>query len=251
MASLLRKVSPALGAALLALGAAGPADAQMSLIDGGATYNMKVTTYKDVPFKTVVRQQFDFSCGSAALATLLHYHYDQPITEAEVFKAMYAAGDKAQIRKVGFSLLDMKRYLESRGLSADGYRATVAQLETAEAPAIAVIVVGQYRHFVVIKGVRNGKVLVGDPALGLKKYSEAEFSKMWNGIIFTINTRADLKAGYNRPEEWGAWPRAPFGEPLNAASLSGLTRELPPLYQVTDSREIDPFGAARAGLPGQ
>jgi predicted double-glycine peptidase len=243
-ASLFRKAAPIFCGALLALSGAGSAAAQIMFSDGGVTYNMKITTFKDIPFRTVVRQQYDFSCGSAALATLLHYHYGQPITEAEVFKAMYAVGDKQQIRQLGFSLLDMKRFLETRGLYADGYRATLRQLEHANAPAIAVIVIGQYRHFVVIKGVRGGKVLIGDPAQGLKTYSEADFSKMWNGIIFTIHDRPGIKVAYNRSEEWSVWPRAPLGEPLSTSTLSSLTRELPPLYQVSQFREIDPLGMA-------
>jgi predicted double-glycine peptidase len=245
-ASLFRKLVPLFCGSALALLGAGAANAQINLVDGGVAYSMKITTYKDIPFRTVVRQQYDFSCGSAALATLLNYHYSKPITEAEVFKAMYAVGDKAQIRQVGFSLLDMKRYLESRGMQADGYRTSLGQLEHADTPAIAVIVIGQYRHFVVIKGVRGGKVLIGDPAQGLKTYSEADFSKMWNGIIFAIHPRDGVKAGYNRAEEWSVWPNAPLGEPLSTASLSGLTRELPPLYQVSTFREIDPLGTAQA-----
>jgi predicted double-glycine peptidase len=48
-------------------------------------------------FTTVVRQQYDFSCGSAALATLLHYHYDEPVDEKVAFAGMWRDGDKEQI----------------------------------------------------------------------------------------------------------------------------------------------------------
>lgn len=217
-------------AAGLSLGLALPAAAQIA-VDGGL-YSMKVTSMRDIPFRTVVRQQYDYSCGSAALATLLHHHYGVPVTEAEVFQAMYATGDKPKIQQVGFSLLDMKRYLESRGMAADGYRATVAQLERAKAPALAVISVGAYRHFVVIKGVKDGRVLVGDPALGLKAYGEAEFLKVWNGIVFAVHDKPGIRGAYNRAEEWAPWAVAPLGRPLSEGSLSAFTRELPPLYQV-------------------
>lgn len=226
------KVWPAcIGLALAAL--AGPASAQVVL--GGGLYSMKVTTMRDIPFRTVVRQQYDYSCGSAALATLLSHHYGVKVTEAEIFEAMYAKGDQQKIRKVGFSLLDMKRYLESHGMAADGYRATLKQLESAKAPALSVISVGNYRHFVVIKGMRDGKVLVGDPALGLKTYDEAEFAKVWNGVIFAIHSGPGVaKVAYNREEEWRPWAIAPLGRPLGAGSLSAFTRELPPLYQVVN-----------------
>lgn len=215
---------------------AGGAQAQMTL---GGLYSVRVTTMRDIPFRTVVRQQYDYSCGSAALATLLSHHYGVKVSEAQVFEAMYATGDKAKIQQVGFSLLDMKRYLDSRGMASDGFRATVRQLESAKAPALAVISVGAYRHFVVIKGVRNGKVLVGDPARGLMTYSEAEFVKVWNGIIFAIHETAGVRtAAYNREEEWRPWAVAPLGEPLSAGSLGSFTRELPPLYQVLNPISI-------------
>lgn len=218
-------------AAALALGsAAAPACAQISL--GGGVFSVPVTSMRDIPFRTVVRQQYDYSCGSAALATLLHHHYGIEVTEADVFKDMYARGDQTKIQKVGFSLLDMKLYLERRGMAADGFRATVAQLEAAKAPALAVISVGAYRHFVVIKGVSRGRVLVGDPALGLKTYSEAEFAKVWNGVVFAIHAAPGLQAAYNRAEEWSPWATAPLGRALSDGSLASFTRELPPLYQV-------------------
>jgi predicted double-glycine peptidase len=45
------------------------------------TFNVPVTTYKEMHFRRVVRQAYDFSCGSAALATLLTYHYGRSLAE--------------------------------------------------------------------------------------------------------------------------------------------------------------------------
>ena len=198
---------------------AGTAHAQASLTDGGMMFSVPVTSMKDIPFRTVVRQQYDYSCGSAALATLLHYHYNMPVTEAEVFKAMYAKGDQEKIRKVGFSLLDIKDYLASRGFQADGYKMTFDQLVKINRPAIAVVTAGAYRHFVVVKGARNGKILIGDPAGGLRTYSNAEFSQIWNGVIFAIHASSGVTAPYNRDEEWSPWAVAPLGQPMGDASL--------------------------------
>ncbi|MBP2157857.1 MULTISPECIES: C39 family peptidase [Asticcacaulis] len=227
------KLGPLVITALLFTCAPCAVQAQAMLADGGIHFNVPVVSMADIPFRTVVRQQYDYSCGSAALATLLHYHYDLPVTEGEVFKAMYAVGDKDRIRKVGFSLLDIKKYLASHGLEADGYRATFEQLAKVNRPAIAVVTVGTYRHFVVIKGVRDGRVLVGDPALGLKTYTKAEFAAMWNGVIFAVHASNRTKAAYNRDEEWTPYAIAPLGSPLTDDSLSGFTRELPPIYQVS------------------
>jgi len=201
---------------------------------GGAT--MKVMSWRDIPFRTVVRQQFDYSCGSAALATLLTYHYRLPTTEAQTFKAMYATGDQTKIRKVGFSMLDMKRYLESRGLRADGYRITLKEIGRRGVPAIALIDLGKYRHFVVIKGVQGDKVLLGDPARGLRTVTAAEFQKMWNGIAFSLNAK---DASFNAASEWTPWSASPIRAGAAAGTVAALTLDQQPLYQVSIIRSLD------------
>lgn len=213
--------------------APGSVGAQVSLQGAGGSYAVPVTSLRDIPFRTVVRQQYDYSCGSAALATLLHHHYGLPVGEAEIFKAMYAEGDQPKIRQVGFSLLDMKRYLEARGYPADGYKVSYDQLVKSRSPAITIIQVKSYRHFVVIKGATPSKVLVGDPASGLHAYSRAEFEKVWQGVVFAIHDVPLVQGAYNRRSEWGLFATAPLGAPLSPDSLSDFTRELPPIYQIT------------------
>ena len=203
---------------------------------GGGQFQAQVTSLRDMPFRTVVRQQYDFSCGSAALATLLRHHYGRPVSEAVVFQAMYAAGDQEKIRRVGFSMLDMKNYLKAQGLEANGYRRKPSELAEMTIPAIALIRVGSYRHFVVVKGLRADKVLVGDPALGLKAYPLAEFEQAWNGILFTIDAAPGAHGVFNRTEEWVSLQHGPF-DALDDRSLASMTRDLPPLYQVTVGHE--------------
>jgi predicted double-glycine peptidase len=220
----------ALGLALCANGARG----QAYFNTGGGQFAARVTSLRDMPFRTVVRQQYDYSCGSAALATLLRHHYGRAVTEAQVFEAMFALGDQAKIRKVGFSLLDMKTYLSSVGLPGDGYRETLDDLKHSTAPAIAVIRVGEYRHFVVVKGVEGGRVLIGDPAQGLKSYSLEDFSKVWNGVVFVIHEKA-ASGAFNQGVEWASINHGRT-DALDNSTLAGLTRDLPPLYQITAIR---------------
>jgi predicted double-glycine peptidase len=240
--------APALALTLLicACGLSLPARGEIAVVAGGSTYGLGVMSWRDIPFRTVVRQQYDYSCGSAALATLLRYHYGRPVGEADVFKAMYAEGDQAKIRKVGFSLLDMKRYLEARGLHADGYRLDMAQLLHADRPAIAVMRIGPYRHFVVIKGISPGQILVGDPALGLKTYPLDAFKAQWDGIVFAIRDDGPVKGAFNQQAEWRPWSKAPLGLAMSDQSLADMTWRLPPVYQVAPTLD----SVALVPLPG-
>ena len=135
---------------------------------GQVEFALPATSLIGRRFETVIRQQYDFSCGSAALAALLRYHYEDPQTEQTVFIGMFRDGDRAQIRRLGFSLLDMKRYLANRGIGADGFRVSLEQVAKARLPGIALIDFNGYKHFVVVKGVVGDSVLLGDPSLGLR-----------------------------------------------------------------------------------
>jgi len=147
---------------------------------------------------------------------------------------MYAVGDQASIRKLGFSLLDMKNYLASRGFQADGYRLTLDQLDHLNTPAIVLIQVGSYKHFVVVKGALDNNILVGDPAKGLQLYAGLDFQKIWNGIAFVIHgADTPLVPIFNSKSEWSHWTDShPLAAVVLSPQLTQLTRDLWVIYQI-------------------
>ena len=211
-------------AALIAVAPAGEclADTVNIPYEMGGAYSLPITSMKAARFRAMIRQQYDFSCGSAALSTLLTYHYGFKVTEETVFVAMYEKGDHPKIRSDGFSLYDMKRYLESQGFQADGFEAPLDKLESAGIPAIVLINENGYNHFVVIKGIRDGRVLIGDPSGGTRAYTRASFESLWtNGILFVISNRQEL-AKFNVASEWSALPRAPMASGINREGLAAI-----------------------------
>lgn len=213
-----------------------PAQAQVRFHgEAGGNYAVSVMSWRDIPFRTVVRQQYDYSCGSAAVATLLRFHYGAQVGEAEVFESMFERGDQERIRRVGFSMLDMRSYLETRGFAADGLRLNLDRLATLDVPAIALITHDGYRHFVVVKGIDADRVLVGDPTFGLQTYTRAEFEEVWNGVVLAIRRLPDgtTPPAFNREEEWRPWVVAPLDAALGPVSPSDLMRNMPELYQLS------------------
>lgn len=188
---------------------AGPLDVRVP----GGSYGLRVTSLKEARYRTTIRQRYDFSCGSAATATLLTYHFDHPVTEGDVFKAMFEAGDQAKIRKEGFSLLDMRRYLAGLGYQADGFELPLEKLGEEGLPAIVLLNDNGYRHFVVVKGVKDGRVLLGDPARGTRAMSRQKFESLWdNRVLFVVHNRREI-ARFNHERDWRTAP----GAPLHAA----------------------------------
>jgi len=189
--------------------------------------DIKVRSLKEARFTRVVKQQYDFSCGSAALATLLSYHYDIPVRETDVFQQMFSVGDQKHIERYGFSLLDMKRYLESHNYLADGFRVSLSRLRELGVPAITLIQVKGYRHFVVVKGIDDQRVLLGDPARGVRSVNIKDFDASWNGIAFIVRNHADVgQKHFNLKQDWDTLGATPYGVALARQSLASFTVNL-------------------------
>jgi len=186
---------------------AAPAQAgEVRLPGGGPTVAVK--SLREMRYTAVIRQQHDFSCGAAALATLLTHHYGTAIGEEELVTAMMAAGDAERIRREGFSMADMQRFLATYGVRSNGYWASLEELRAAAIPVIALIDVKGYRHFVVVKGITERDVLVGDPVFGLKTYRTADFEAVKIGPLFAIDDHQDLgQQTFNAPEQWAFQPK--------------------------------------------
>ena len=87
----------------------------------------------------VVVQKWDLSCGAAALATLLNYQHGDPVPEREIAKALiqrkeYLANPLLVQAQQGFSLLDLKRYVDQRGYEGIGYGRLTLQDLIEQAP---------------------------------------------------------------------------------------------------------------------
>lgn len=193
----------------------------------GATATMDVrvpvASVEERKFATVVRQRYDFSCGSASLATLLRYHYGLKVDEESVFRGMWRNGDREQIKKLGFSLLDMKRYLAAHGMRADGYKVGLDEVAKAGVPGVALLDIKGYRHFVVLKGMVGDELLVGDPSLGLRTLSRRDFLAGWNGVYFVIDEAPGAEPVFNGRAQWASLARGPargrFLEPVSQQAL--------------------------------
>jgi predicted double-glycine peptidase len=207
-------------AGLCAFGArAGSVDLPFQI---GGAYSVPTVSLKEARYSAMIRQQYDFSCGSAALSTLLTYHYRFAVSEQTVFEEMFSRGEQQKIRQEGFSLLDMKRYLAAHGFEADGFEAPLEKLAEARIPAIVLINDHGYNHFVVIKGLRDQRVLIGDPSGGTRAMTLKAFQAIWaNQILFVISNRQDI-AGFNQPTDWKVAVQAPIGHGVNREGLGGL-----------------------------
>lgn len=137
----------------------------------------------------LIKQGYDFSCGSAALAILLNFYLGEKFTERQVIQGLLHYGDVQQINKrQAFSLLDMKKFVKVLGYQAEGYKAEMDDLKSLTTPCIIPIKVMEYRHFVVFRGIYDGHVFLTDPWRGDVSYVLSDFYDLWyEKVMFVVS----------------------------------------------------------------
>src|SRR3546814_5411767 len=89
-------------------------------------------------------------------------------------------------------------------------------------PAIVLLNDRGYRHFVVVKGLRGGRVLVGDPARGTRSLTRRDFGRLWdNNVLFVVHNRREL-ADFNQSRDWRVAPQAPLETGVGRQSLQSI-----------------------------
>lgn len=120
----------------------------------------------------IVKQDLDYSCGAASVATLLNNFYGQKLTEEEVLNKL----DKEQMRA---SFEDMQRIMPELGFEAKGYALSFDQLVRLKIPVIVYLKYRKDDHFSVLRGINGNTVLLADPSLGHISMSRAQFLDAW------------------------------------------------------------------------
>jgi predicted double-glycine peptidase len=139
-------------------------------------------------FRNISHQAYDYSCGSAALTTVMNSYLGHKFVERQIMDGLLKYGEYDKIvQRRGFSLLDMKRLVTALGYQSGGYKGKFEDLKKLEHPAIVPIHYGGFKHFVVVKKYRDGRVFVADPALGNISFPEERFKSIWeNNVMFIV-----------------------------------------------------------------
>lgn len=173
-------------------------------VSGGVEARI-VKSLLEVRHNNVVIQQWDLSCGAAALTTLLNYQYGDFVTEREVARSLMQREEYIKMPSLinirqGFSLLDLKRYVDSRGYKGVGYGNLTLDYLVNNAPLIVPINTYGYNHFVIFRGMKKNRVLLADPAWGNRTMLVAQFTKLW--IDFPQIGRVGFVVKHDNPDQF-------------------------------------------------
>ncbi|WP_296264284.1 C39 family peptidase [Pseudomonas sp. UBA6562] len=149
----------------------------------------KIKSLIQMQMSGIERQTLDYSCGAASLAILLKHYFDEPIDEKGVLADIVARLPKEQLAAKaveGFSMRDLKRAAEHLGYSADGLILDHESVFLLEGPVIILLTRKNLNHFVVLKGVNQGKAFLADPTRGHIRIPLFELFEEWQGETLIV-----------------------------------------------------------------
>ena len=158
-----------------------------------------IQTWKELHEQHITMQQFDYSCGSAALATLLNSYFHDHVSEQEVLESIVGKlndAEKSRRKKDGLTLLDLKEFAEKRGYQAVGVKLQASVLPKLQGPILVYLETKEYRHFAILRGIREDRVFLADSVRGNIRMSLDAFMKQWPGIALVLG-----KSGFGLPNK--------------------------------------------------
>ena len=134
-----------------------------------------VKSWKAMRDAGIVKQDYDFSCGAASIATLLNRQYGLTYSEKEILELL--SKEAQETWKASFA--DMQKIMPSLGFRAEGYAVSFEQLQQLRAPVIVYLRYRNNDHFSVLYGIDSDTVLLADPSLGHVSLSRTQFLDAW------------------------------------------------------------------------
>lgn len=129
-----------------------------------------------------ILQRDSMDCGPACIATVA-LKYNKQIPLATIRESVGTDSS-------GSNVYGMIRGLEFLGFSATAVKSDYIYLSEEKNlifPMIAHILSKEgFEHYIVIHSIDKNKIIIADPAYGIKKYSLEEFQQIWTGILILI-----------------------------------------------------------------
>lgn len=138
----------------------------------------------------VVRQQYDYSCGLAALATLLQLA-GESITEDELLQTLVGHFPDHDPQDGGVSMADLAWLAGVHGYPAGGFYLDQGALRELRQPVIVALTVNGRAHFSVLNAVDSrGVVHLADPSWGNRRVPAWEFSALFAPVRDSAGSEA-------------------------------------------------------------
>ncbi|MBT9169587.1 MAG: hypothetical protein DDT19_02949 [Syntrophomonadaceae bacterium] len=147
---------------------------------------LPVKSWIDIKNSNLIRQEYDYSCGSASVGTILKYFFNDDVSEQEVLdfilkKKGIDKSDKGKLEEKDtvLSFYDLKGFAEEKGYKSLGLALNLGTLKKLKVPAIVFVTIRKKEHFSVYKGMDERFVYLADPSFGNIKVTREKFEEMF------------------------------------------------------------------------
>ncbi|WP_049824359.1 C39 family peptidase [Desulfurivibrio alkaliphilus] len=163
-----------------------PALCCLGACGGGRTYPgpehpKTARSWVEIRDQQVVRQHYDYSCGAASLATILHHYYGETVAEKDVveFWLQQRAQEQREAEPM-MSFSDLQQYAATLGYRAAGLALSLDSLAQLRRPAILYLEVRGRGHFTVYRGLDQRFVHLADPSFGNQRLKVERFQQLFH-----------------------------------------------------------------------
>ena len=135
---------------------------------------IQVKSWKQLRDQGIEKQDLDYSCGSAAVATILRAYYGVEVYERDILKEVEKLGNDGAA-----SFSDLQKAVQTFGFKATGISTDFDTLKTIKIPALLYLKYRDQDHFSVLRGISDSHVLLADSSWGNRTFTVHQFSKLW------------------------------------------------------------------------
>ena len=157
-----------------------------------------VCSWQEIRRRNIVMQKRDYSCGAAALATVIRYYWGDKVDEdfflKELDKILTPEEAKDRVEN-GLALTDLRRVAVKKGYQATMGEVTFAKLTKSKVPVVVGITIDEHDHFAVFRGTDGYRVYLADPIRGNIRVPIWEFKSQWqkNAILVVAKKGEKVK----------------------------------------------------------
>lgn len=187
---------------------------------------VKIKSVSELKMSGIERQTKDYSCGAAALSILLTLYFEDNIEEMDILSdIVYRLNKEQTVESMtkGFSMFDLKMAAERLGYMASGIKLSAESASKLKGPIIILLKDEGFNHFVILKGITQGRAFITDPAKGHYRIQVYELLKMWQGeslIVGFDDFGLPRSHGLNYPSDVGVAPEVHTVRALQHTSLN-------------------------------
>ena len=152
------------------------------------TIDLKKTIKSWIELKNtnLVRQKYDYSCGSASLSTILTYFYNLKISEKDVLDTILKLKglnckkkEQLENKDLSLSFSDLVKFPNKKEFKAFGLALDLQSLKKLKIPVLLFVKIRKNEHFTVYKNMDDQFVYLADPNFGNLKVKITKFKEMF------------------------------------------------------------------------